>query len=107
MLDEPIFSLRPWRPEFGDPAAPTVILGLAVTRRLLARTESPAALVQLADRRFALTGPVLVIGAARPLADYLRRRGAPRRPDGDAWIPRVLEVLAAQRPPHPAADPAR
>ena len=97
-LGEAIFSLRPWQPEFGDPAEPTVLLGVPVAHRLLRRADAPEALVLLADRRYALTGPVLIVGSARQLAGYLRRRGSRHpSPAEDAWLRRVLVVLT-QRP---------
>ncbi len=108
MLGEPVFSLRPWQPEFGDPAVPARVLGVAVTRRLLRSADPPAALVQLADRRYALTGSVLMVGTPRQLAGYLRRRAAPPNAgSGDAWVGRVLGVLAEYRATRPAADLAR
>lgn len=97
-LGEVIFSVRPWQPELGDPADPTALLGVPVVHRLLRRPDAPGALVVLADRRYALTGPVLIVGSARQLAGYLRRRGVRHpSPAQDAWLLRVLSVLT-QRP---------
>ena len=93
-LGEVVFSVRPWQPEFGDPADPAALLGVPVVDRLLRRTEAPGALVVLADRRYALTGSVLVVGSARQVARYLRRRGVRHpSPAQDAWLRRVLSVL--------------
>jgi len=97
-LGEVVFSVRPWQQEFGDPADPTALLGVAVVDRLLHRSDAPGALVVLADRRYALTGSVLVVGSARQLSSYLRRRGVPHSsPAQGAWLRRVLSVLT-QRP---------
>jgi cell volume regulation protein A len=97
-LGEVVFSVRPWQPELGDPADPSVLLGVPVAHRLLRRADAPAALVVLADRRYALTGPVLIVGSARQLSGYLRRRGVRHpHPAQDAWLRRVLSVLT-QRP---------
>ena len=97
-LGEVVFSVRPWPPELGDPADPTTLLGVPVVDRLLLRTDAPGALVVLADRRYALTGSKLVVGSARQVADYVRRRGVGHpSPAQDAWLRRVLSVLT-QRP---------
>ena len=70
-----IFAVRPWRAEYGDPAAPEVIDGIAVQRRMRIRRGAAGALVQLEDGRFALTGEgVLAMGGARQVTRYCRDR---------------------------------
>ncbi len=71
----PIFSVKPWRAEFGDPGAPTEIEGAAVLRRLRTRRDEPGALVLLSDGRFAVTGDgVVAAGGQRQLFRYCRER---------------------------------
>jgi cell volume regulation protein A len=71
----PIFSVKPWRAEHGDPAAPGEIEGAAVLRRLRTRRDEPGALVLLADGRFAVTGDgVVATGGQRQLFRYCRDR---------------------------------
>jgi cell volume regulation protein A len=97
-LGEVVFSVRPWQSEFGDPAAPATLLGVPVVERLLRRDDAPGALVVLGDRRYALTGSVLVVGSGRQIAGYVRRRAVRQpSPAQDAWLRRVVSVLT-QRP---------
>lgn len=71
----PIFSVKPWRAEHGDPAAPVEIEGAAVLRRLRTRRDEPGALLLLADGRFAVTGDgVVATGGQRQLFRYCRDR---------------------------------
>ena len=71
----PIFSLKPWREEMGDPAHPLTVEGIDVLRRLRTRREEPGALVLLMDGRFAVTGDgVVATGGARQLFRYCRER---------------------------------
>lgn len=70
-----IFSVKPWRPEWGDPGEPQMIDGLEVVRVLRTRHGAPGALVQLADGRLAATGEGRVaIGGPRQLLRYARDR---------------------------------
>ncbi len=71
----PIFSVKPWRAEHGDPAAPGEIEGAEVLRRLRTRRDEAGALVLLADGRFAVTGDgVVAAGGQRQLFRYCRDR---------------------------------
>ncbi|MDO8187968.1 hypothetical protein Q5424_11490 [Conexibacter sp. JD483] len=49
---------------------------MAVARLVLRRTDAPGALVALADRRYALTGPLIAVGPPRQMRRFLRRRTA-------------------------------
>ena len=61
-----IFSVRPTRPEDGDTGAPTRISGTEVAIILRQRrSDVPAAVVVLADGRFAVTGPDLIATGGR------------------------------------------
>ncbi len=71
----PIFSVKPWRPELGDPTSPEQVEGVAVLRRLRTRRDQPGALLLLADGRFAVTGDgVVATGGQRQLFRYCRER---------------------------------
>jgi cell volume regulation protein A len=91
----PVFSVRPWREEFGDPGNPRAVDGLEVLRTLRARRGAPAALVQLEDGRFAVTGDVVATGGARQLFRYcrdrIRRAGTPEE---RSWWQEVAGVLS-------------
>ncbi len=71
----PIFSVRPTRPEDGDTGNPRRIDGIAVAQTLRTRSDVAAAVVVLADGRFAVTGPDLVaLGGRRYLARWCSER---------------------------------
>ena len=69
-----VFSVRPTRESDGDTGDPTSVNGIAVARVLRTRSDTPAAVVLLADGRFAVTAPDL-IAATWPA-------GAPSAPSG-------------------------
>ncbi len=90
-----IFSVRPWRPDDGDPAHPDTVAGVPVVARLRRRWDEPGVLVSLADGRHAVTGRRLAIGGRGALQDHARRRAAAAR-DGEerAWWREVVAALA-------------
>jgi potassium/hydrogen antiporter len=91
-----IFSVRPWKPEFGDPGEPRSVEGLAVVRSLRVRRGEPGALVQLEDGRYAVTGEGRVaVGGPRRLFRYCRER-IRQAPDEQAraWWQEVAGVLS-------------
>ena len=91
-----IFSVRPWRPEDGDPVDPQQIGGTAVLRKLRTRRARPGALVQLEDGRFAATGDGRVaVGGSRQLFRYCRERIANADDEqARAWWQEVAGVMA-------------
>ncbi|CAN5552693.1 potassium/proton antiporter [soil metagenome] len=92
----PIFSVKPWRSEAGDPAAPQEIEGAEVIRRLRTRRDVPGALVVLADGRFAVTGEgVVASGGHRQLFRYCRERiGRAETGSARAWWQEVAGVVS-------------
>jgi potassium/hydrogen antiporter len=91
----PVFSVRPWREEFGDPGSPDAVDGLKVLRTLRTRRGAPAALVQLEDGRFAVTGDVVATGGARQLFRYCRDRiRRAENPEARSWWQEVAGVLS-------------
>lgn len=99
-----IYSVQPWRPEFGDPADPGVVLGAAVRSCLLRRPGASEVLVLLADRRYALTGSTLIVGSARQLAYYIRQRAARSSSAAErTWLGAAADILACRSPEPPSS----
>jgi cell volume regulation protein A len=92
----PIFTVRPWSDEDGDPAHPETVAGKEVVELLRNRHDRPGALVALADGRYAVTGSLLVLGSAMQVQRQARERL--RRADDDAeraWWQEVIGAVAA------------
>jgi potassium/hydrogen antiporter len=91
----PIFSVRPWSKDNGDPAAPDHVEGVAVTRMLRTRREVRGALMLLADGRLAVTGEgVVATGSARQLVRYCRERiDRAGDPQARAWWQEVAGAV--------------
>jgi cell volume regulation protein A len=90
-----VFSTRPWTAADGDPAYPRAVAGSDVVRQLRTRLDRPGALVELADGRYAFTGPVLATGSASALQAAARERLARASSDGAReWWREVIGTLA-------------
>lgn len=94
----PILTVRPWTAADGDPHMPAELAGIAVVERLRSRSDRPGGLFVLADGRYGVSGPVLVVGSARQVGEHARRRlrarlGALER----SWWQEVIGALAAER----------
>jgi cell volume regulation protein A len=92
----PVYTSRPWDEAEGDPAHPRTVAGHLVVEHLRTRRDVPGALVLLADGRFAVTGPVLMIGPAAQLQAQARRRLAAAAGDDAeyAWWQEVIGACA-------------
>ncbi|MGI8946295.1 MAG: potassium/proton antiporter [Thermoleophilaceae bacterium] len=92
----PIFSVKPWREDQGDPAAPDEIEQVAVLRVLRTRRELRGALLVLADGRMAVTGEgIVAIGGASQLLRYSRERiRRARSEQARAWWQEVAGVVS-------------
>ncbi|MBA2439989.1 MAG: potassium/proton antiporter [Thermoleophilaceae bacterium] len=92
----PIFSVKPWRTDQGDPAAPDHVGGAAIVRVLRTRREQRGALLVLADGRMAVTGEgVVAIGGAAQLLRYCRERiGRAKSEQARAWWQEVAGVVS-------------
>ena len=91
----PIFSVRPGPEPTATPPAPRVVAGKAVLERLRNRYDQPGAVVALEDGRYAVTGPLLIIGSARQVRRQARK--CLRQTDDDverAWWQEVIGALA-------------
>ena len=97
----PIFSVRPWREEDGDPAAPERIADVVVNRTLRTRREARGALVLLADGRLAVTGEgVVATGSPRQLVRFCRDRvGRAQSPEARAWWQEVAGAVLQSSAP--------
>ena len=91
----PIFTTRPWTEADGDADSPDSVLGLKVVERLNTRWDVPGALVVLADGRYAVTGPHLLVGAREQLQWHARRRLRTAPTDAErAWWQEVIGASA-------------
>lgn len=93
-----IFTVRPTRLEDGDTGAPATVNGIEVALTLRTRPDVPAAVVVLADGRFAVTGPDLVaVGGRHDLSRWCTRRArrATVSPQDRAWLQEAIGSIDA------------
>jgi len=91
----PIFTTRPWLEADGNPDAPELVLGIEVVQRLNTRWDVPGALVVLADGRYAVTGPHVLVGSREQLQWHARRRLRVAVSDAErAWWQEVIGASA-------------
>jgi potassium/hydrogen antiporter len=91
----PVYTARPWREDDGDPAHPREISGHPVVEKLRTRRDVPGALVVLADGRYAVCGPILMLGPPAQLQAQVRRRLAGADDDSArAWWQEVIGACA-------------
>ena len=92
----PVFTVRRWEDEDGDPLHPQHVLGRGVIEHLRTRHDMPGALVALDDGRYAVSGPLLVAGSAAQVQAHARKRLAHSGDDAErAWWQEVIGALAA------------
>jgi cell volume regulation protein A len=90
-----VTTIRPWEDGDGDPSRPAGVSGRVVVDQLRTRRDEPGALVLLDDGRYAITGPLLAIGPAGELQQFVRRRLARAETSGErAWWREVAGALA-------------
>ncbi len=91
----PVFHVRRWTDEDGDPSRPEDIDGLLVIDRLRSRRDVPGCLVLLEDGRYAVVGPVMALGSRQALNDWVRRRMRAGVTDNErVWWEEVLGAIA-------------
>ncbi len=92
-----IFSVRPTREADGDTGNPERINGQEVARILRTRSDVPAAVVVLADGRFAVTGPDLIaMGGRQNLVRWCGERAERTKSMQDrAWLQEAIGVIDA------------
>ncbi len=91
----PVFSVRPWAADDGDPARPRLVAGREVVELLRSRHDRPGSVVALDDGRYAATGSLLIIGSAM----QVRRQALKCMREADdeterAWWQEVIGALA-------------
>ncbi len=90
----PVFHVRPWGTQDGDPAQPEQVAGRAVVDRLRTRRDLPGALVLLDDGYLAVTGPILALGREQLLSQWVRRKARAAGSEAErAWWEEVLGAL--------------
>lgn len=90
-----LLTTGPWDVRDGDPSCPVTVSGSAVVSLLRTRSDAPGALVRLADRRYALTGPTVAVGPPSQLRRYLHRR-PPRSVGHAVWLAELVRTLDAE-----------
>jgi cell volume regulation protein A len=91
----PVYTARPWDDSDGDPSHPGHILGREVVEHLRTRRDVPGAMVVLDDGRYAVTGPLLMVGPPSQLQFQARRRLQLTNDDAArAWWQEVIGACA-------------
>jgi potassium/hydrogen antiporter len=90
-----VFTSRRWSDSDGDAGRPEEVGGCAVVDHLRTRRDMRGALVLLADGRYAVTGPVLLLGGRLAVQQHARRRLSRSAGDAErAWWQEVVGALA-------------
>ena len=91
----PVYTARPWTKRDGDAAHPREVAGKTVVEHLRTRRDVPGALVILSDGRYAVTGPILMMGPPGQVQAQVRRRLAKGADDAErAWWQEVIGACA-------------
>jgi cell volume regulation protein A len=91
----PVYTARPWSADDGDAAHPREVAGNRVVEHLRTRRDVSGALVILADGRFAVTGPILMMGPPGQVQTQARRRLIAATDDAEiAWWQEVIGACA-------------
>jgi cell volume regulation protein A len=91
----PIFTARPWGSEDGNAAHPREVSGHRVVEHLRTRRDVPGAMVILEDGRFAVTGPILMLGPPTQVQAQARRRMLQATDDAEiSWWQEVIGACA-------------
>jgi potassium/hydrogen antiporter len=97
-----VLSVRPYREGMldGDLAHPRSVVGEECVAQLRIRRDTPGALMALADGRYAVTGPLVVIGSRRDLTQFATRRlrQLPREAPERLWLQTVIGAMASDLP---------
>jgi cell volume regulation protein A len=77
-----------------------VIGGVAVVEQLRIRRDRPGSLCALADGRYGISGPLIVVGGREDLERWTRRKLATGVTESErAWLQTVIAALAADTAP--------
>ena len=92
----PVFMVRRWEEGDGDPGMPRSVAGRKVIEHLRTRHDVEGCLVVLEDGRYAVAGPLLVIGSAAQVQEHARKRLRRAADDAEvAWWQEVIGRSAA------------
>ncbi|HEX8104397.1 MAG TPA: potassium/proton antiporter [Solirubrobacteraceae bacterium] len=92
----PIFVVGPWPADAGDRSRPAACAGVPVVEQLRIRRDVPGSLNALADGRYAIAGPLLVVGGRDDMVRWARRKLAAGVTESErAWLQTVIGALAA------------
>ncbi|MEA2285449.1 MAG: potassium/hydrogen antiporter [Solirubrobacteraceae bacterium] len=97
-----LLTVRPARDGVvdGSLAHPQAVLAEPVIAQLRIRRDTPGSLVALADGRYAVTGPLVVVGGRQDITQFVTRRMR-RLPADDAeraWLQNVVGAMASDVP---------
>jgi potassium/hydrogen antiporter len=91
----PIFTVRPWSTDDGQPDHPGAVAGRKVVELLRTRHDRPGALLALDDGRYAVTGPLLIMGSAGQVQRQARKCLGTAADDAErSWWQEVIGALA-------------
>ena len=94
----PLFTVRRWEVDDGDPGWPADVLGIPVVEHMRTRHDVAGALVALDDGRYAVCGPLLAVGSAPQLQAHARKRLRLSGDDAEAaWWQQVIGALSGER----------
>jgi hypothetical protein len=94
-----LLTTGPWDARDGRSRLAEAVAGLPVVSLLRMREDAPGALVQLANRRYALIGAIVAAGPAPRLRRHLRPRPR-RRPAHELWLAELDRTLDAETAGH-------
>jgi cell volume regulation protein A len=79
---------------------PRAVLGEPAVAQLRIRRDTPGSLVALADGRYAVTGPIVVVGSRQDLTRFAQRRMRTLASDSPerAWLQNVIGAMASDIP---------
>jgi potassium/hydrogen antiporter len=97
-----VLSVRPYREGTvdGDVSRPEAVLGERAVAQLRIRRDTPGALVALADGRYAVTGPLVVVGSRQDITQFATRRmrRLPAESSERPWLQNVIGAMASDVP---------
>jgi potassium/hydrogen antiporter len=84
----------------GDVSRPRAVLGEPAVAQLRIRRDTPGSLVALADGRYAVTGPIVVVGSRQDITRFAQRRMRTLASDSPerAWLQNVIGAMASDMP---------
>jgi cell volume regulation protein A len=97
-----LLTVRPVRDGVveGGLAHPRAVLTEPVIAQLRIRRDTPGSLVALADGRYAVTGPLVIVGGRQDITQFATRRmrGLPTDDAERAWLQNVVGAMASDVP---------